>query len=703
MRKQIAFYKFGWQAVSILILATSLLSSFTFSAEKLTAENCRDLIPQLFRLHLSQHEMSPVYTKRIIKEFITQMDPYNRFLLKSEADAIMNKTDAELQLLGAAAYTGDLSFFNTTLQGFVSTQITRDNELYEKINDKSADIKKEIERQEAVQAAAKKKSAAGASADLKKSVLNAPDTTEKKKDVAEGKKGDGDEDDDDPESKIKWTERPATHEDRLSRLIKFAAGNFRMNKAYLAEPEAMKLALQNISEEHKKYSKVNVATETPKMFLKAFMAAMDPHTVYFDGDDESFSTQLEPTFAGIGVKIRPCPMGAQVDELIKDGPSEKSGKLDQGDQIIAVDGFSLGGLTINKIVQKIKGPKGTDVRLTLLKRKDRTTEQVTLRRAEIQLSDERIKVKTFPTPQGTIGLISVSSFYRNVSKDVKERLIEANKKEPLAGIVLDLRLNQGGYLDEAVAMAGLFIETGSVVGERDGTGIVKWMYDKDPFFFTQPLVVLTSQLSASASEIVSGTLKDYNRGLVVGSTQTFGKGSVQRVISLAGNGWPGEIKITTHQYFCAGGGSTQLKGVEPDLYIKGGKLVDDLLEKASDNPIPWNKVASSVDMSNKNVERWTEWKKKNLATLQETSKKRIENNQEYNDFFDIKKRKAKFEVEKAEKDEYAKAHPNELPPIEKKKDDKDPQANEAVLIAADMAALWGGDKAAANKSTEEAK
>ncbi|MEI6234096.1 MAG: hypothetical protein WCT04_13660, partial [Planctomycetota bacterium] len=172
---------------------------------------------------------------------------------------------------------------------------------------------------------------------------------------------------------------------------------------------------------------------------------------------------------------------------------------------------------------------------------------------------------------------------------------------------------------------------------------------------------------------------------------------------LAGNGWPGEIKITTHQYFCAGGGSTQLKGVEPDLYIKGGKLVDDLLEKASDNPIPWNKVASSVDMSNKNVERWTEWKKKNLATLQETSKKRIENNQEYNDFFDIKKRKAKFEVEKAEKDEYAKAHPNELPPIEKKKDDKDPQANEAVLIAADMAALWGGDKAAANKSTEEAK
>jgi len=196
-------------------------------------------------------------------------------------------------------------------------------------------------------------------------------------------------------------------------------------------------------------------------------------------------------------------------------------------------------------------------------------------------------------------------------------------------------------------------------------------------------------------------LKDYNRAIIVGPTQTFGKGTVQRVIPLAGNGWPGEIKITTHQYFCAGGASTQLKGVEPDVVIKGSKLVDDLLEKASDNPIPWNKIATSVDMANKNVERWTEWKKNNVAMLQENSKKRVEKNHDYQDFFDVKKRKAKFEADKAEKEQLAKLHPNDPPPIDKKKDDKDPQAEEAALIVSDMAATWNSDKAAANKPTVE--
>ena len=701
MRKQVAFYKLGWQAASVLILAASLFSSFSFSAEKLTAENVKDLIPQLFHLHLSQHEMSPVFTKRVIKEYLTQMDPYNRFYLKSEAEAILNKSDDELKALADKVLAGDLAFYNETLQKFVDVQIARDDAFYDKITDKSDDIKKEAERKEATKPVAAIKPDGANPLDIKKSViekLETPKTDAKKTETAAA-----DEEDDDPDLKIKWTERPATQEDRMTRLIKFAAGNFRMNKGYLSEPEAMKLALQNVSEEHKKYKKVDVTTETPKMFLKAFMAAMDPHTVYFDGDDEGFGVQLEPSFAGIGVKIRPCPMGCQVDELIKDGPSEKSGKLIAGDQIIAVDGVSLGGLTINKIVQKIKGPKGTDVRLTVLKR-NQPTEIVTLRRAEIQLADERVKVKTFQTPQGNIGLISVASFYRGVHKDVKERLIEANKKEPLVGIIMDLRANQGGYLDEAVDMAGLFIETGSVVGERNGAGVVNWMYDKDPFFFSQPLVVLTSQLSASASEIVSGSLKDYNRAIIVGPTQTFGKGTVQRVIPLAGNGLPGEIKITTHQYFCAGGASTQLKGVEPDVFIPGSKLVDDLLEKASDNPVPWNKIPSSVDMANKNVERWTNWKAKNVAMLQENSKKRVDKNQDYKDYFDVKKRKAKYDLEKAERDQIAKLHPNDPPPIEKKKDEKDPQADEAVLIAADMAALWNTDTAAVNKpSANEAK
>ena len=720
MRKQVAILQFGWQAASVLILVATLLTSTlpSFSAEKLTADNVRELVPQLFRLHLSQHEMAPAFTKRVIKEYLTQLDPYNRFYLKSEADALMNKSDDDLQKLADKAMAGDLKFFQDILQGFIDTQIARDDKFYDTIDERRPDIKKEAERKDATKPVAKtddpKPKADPDKTDKKvepptgdvEAAKGIPKNDIKKVEnpAADAKKAEpvvADDDEEDADTKIKWTERPATHEDRMTRLIKFAAGNYRMNRGYLSEAESMKLALQNVSEEHRKYKKFAVETETPKLFLKAFMAAMDPHTVYFDGDDEPFGSGLEPSFAGIGVKIRPCPMGAAVDELIKDGPCDKSGKIDPGDQIIAVDGFSLGGLPISKIVQKIKGEKGTEVRLTIIKRKDKSTEIVTLKRATIELADERVKVKKYKTPQGTIGLISVASFYRGVHKDVKERLIEANKTDPLAGIVLDLRTNQGGYLDEAVELAGLFIETGSVVGERDGMGLVKWMYDKDPFYFTQPLVILTSQLSASASEIVAGSLKDYNRAMIVGPTQTFGKGTVQRVIPLsAALRLPGEIKITTHQYFCAGGASTQLKGVEPDVFIPGSKLVDDLLEKASDNPVPWNKIDSSVDATNKNVLLWSEWKKNNVAMLQENSKKRLATNQEYKDFFDLKKRKAKYEAEKAEKAAAQKDHPDDAPPIEKKKDEKDPQADEAALIAADMATTWITDKTAANKPVE---
>jgi carboxyl-terminal processing protease len=350
-------------------------------------------------------------------------------------------------------------------------------------------------------------------------------------------------------------------------------------------------------------------------------------------------------------------------------------------------------------VQKIKGEKGTEVNLTVLKRESKKTEQIVLIRNDIQLADMRIKVKKIETPQGTIGLVSVQNFYRNVSKDVKERIIEANKEKPLAGIVLDLRYNQGGYLDEAVGLAGLFIETGPVVGERDGAGAIDWKYDRDSFHFDQPLVILTSQFSASASEIVAGSLKDYNRAVLVSSTQTFGKGSVQRVISLPQTqlNLPGEIKITTHQYFLAGGASTQIKGVEPDVTIPGLKLEKDLLESAADHPIPWNRIDSRIDATNKDVIRWAAWKTNAVAMLQENSKKRLEHDQDYKDFFDIKKRKEKAEVERKKA---ADRKPDEPPPLpDKNKDEKDPQATEAVAICADMVASWSGDKTAAAKST----
>ena len=349
------------------------------------------------------------------------------------------------------------------------------------------------------------------------------------------------------------------------------------------------------------------------------------------------------------------------------------------------------GLPLTRIVHRIKGPKGTDVTLHVLKRSTREKETIILKRDTIQLADIRVKGKKFDTPAGPIGLISVQNFYRDVHADVRERLRELSKDKPLVGVILDLRDNHGGYLEEAVALTGLFIKSGPVVGERDGSGDVDWKRDNDGIsYFDGPMVVLTNQFSASASEIVAGALKDYDRALIVAPTQTFGKGTVQRVIS-RGKLAPGEIKITTHQYFLPGGDSVQIKGVEPDVLIPGPKLLDDegYLERASDNPIKFASIPGALERTNTDVHAWTEWKEHSLGTIKDKSKLRVEANPSF------KNQKRKPKVSDPAKSATP-PNPNEPPPLADHKEDKDPAADEAVNIIQDMLPSWPGfDKQAA--------
>ncbi len=678
---------FGWQLVSVLVLVSGLaVQSFApsaMAAEKLTAEQVAGLVPQLFRLHLSQREMTPALTKRMLKEYVTQLDPANRFYLKGEADAIVNLSEDELKKIGDQAINNsDFSHFRNILTKFIDTQIARDSKLYESLATREDEIKHEADKKT-------KKVATATQPNVQDPLKENPSKNDIVKKV-EAAKPDAvaAEDEDEEADKIKWTERPATQTERETRVMKAAAALYAINTSYLSENEAFKLALQTLAEERNKWAKTNLEEQVPILFLKSFMAAMDPHTTYFDAEEDDFAERLERNFAGIGVQIRQCPLGAQVEDIIKGGPSEKSGKFARGDQIVAVDSFPLAGLPINKIVKKIKGVKGSEVKLTVLKKESKTNEIIAIKRDTIELAEMRVKGKKYDTPAGPIGVISVQNFYRMVHKDVKDRINELSVDKPLAGIVLDLRFNQGGYLEEAVSLAGLFIESGAVVGERDGQNKIDWKYDFDNFAFTCPLVILTSQFSASASEIVAGTLKDYNRAVIVAPTQTFGKGTVQRVLPLSNLNLPGEIKITTHQYFVAGGDSTQLKGVMPDVTIPGPKLLDDMLERAADNPVPFNKIDGRIDTKNKDYQRWTNWKEGHLAELQANSNKRTAA-QDYKDAFDPKKRKAKAEAEKEKKEKEAKRKPDEAPALDDpKKEEKDFQADEAVAIVQDMIATW---------------
>jgi len=671
-----------------LLLVLALLAGLwpvpSQAAEKLTAEQVAALVPQLFRLHLKEREMNPPLMKRLLKEFVNNLDPTRSFFLKSEAEAIANLRDEDLKCLADRAREADFSSFATILSNFLKTQVARDEALYDGLEGRAEEIK----------ALSKEKPKAVAGTSNK----TPPDKAAPKESTAQAEAPAATpEDDEENEGGIKWTERPATNLERETRLLRSAALAFRIHRTYMSDNDAMRQALQSVREDRKKWLKAKLEDEVPKLFLKSFMTAMDPHTAYFDAEeDEEFTARLEPSFAGIGVQIRPVPMGAYVEEVIKGGPAERSGKFARGDQIVRVDDVVLAGMTINKIVRRIKGEKGTDVKLTVLKRNTQQTEPITLKRDTIKLADLRVKGKKFETPAGVVGMVSVTTFYRSddkdghtngVTEDVRDRILELSKDKPLAGLVLDLRDNHGGYLEEAVALAGLFIGAGPIVGERDGRKNEDWKYDRDPnIVYAGPLVVLVNQFSASASEIVAGALKDYGRAVVASPTQTFGKGTVQRVIPLSTLNLPGEIKITTHQYFLAGGSSVQQKGVEPDVVIPGAKLYAEALEKAQEGSIPWDTIKGKLDTTNPDVQHWTEWKTQNTAILQGRSNARVAANPKIKDFFDLKKRRAKLE---AEQQQEKPRNPDEAPPLpDTKKDEEDPQAEEAVAIAQDMAATW---------------
>jgi hypothetical protein len=262
-----------------------------------------------------------------------------------------------------------------------------------------------------------------------------------------------------------------------------------------------------------------------------------------------------------------------------------------------------------------------------------------------------------------------------------------SKEKPLAGVVLDLRSNSGGSLEEAVRLVGLFIKSGPVVGERDGRNHVAWQKDRDrEIAFDGPLVILTNQFSASASEIVAGTLKAYGRAMIVGHTQTFGKGTVQQVLPLGPDHLPGDLKLTIAQYYLADGSSVQLKGVEPDVVIPGPKLLDEegLLERATPSALPWDQIPGLLDKARPEVKLWTDWKTGNLALLQEKSKVRVAANQPLLDAFDPAK--LKEAAAKAE-DGAEPANPDAPPALDEKKD-KDYQADEAAAIINDMIPTW---------------
>lgn len=345
------------------------------------------------------------------------------------------------------------------------------------------------------------------------------------------------------------------------------------------------------------------------LYVNAIVSEYDPHTNYLPPQDKDrFDIAMSGQLEGIGAQLQKRMDVIKIMEVISGGPAWRGDELEVGDEILKVrqedeeQPVSVVGMRLDDAVDLIKGPKGTVVELTVRK-VDGTVGEISITRDVVEIEETYAKASMVEKEGMNFGLINLPKFYfnmedyteRNAASDVEKEIVRL-KEQGMEGLVLDLRNNGGGSLKTVVDIAGLFIEDGPIVqvkSKMEGRDILK---DRNKeVLWDGPLVILVNELSASASEILAAAMQDYKRGIVIGSKQTYGKGTVQNVLDL--NRWVrnsdfdlGALKLTTQKFYRISGGSTQLEGVKSDVVVPDRYSYIDIGEKDQENPLPWDQI-----------------------------------------------------------------------------------------------------------------
>jgi carboxyl-terminal processing protease len=358
--------------------------------------------------------------------------------------------------------------------------------------------------------------------------------------------------------------------------------------------------------------------EVVNFFLSCLASTYDPHTEYMSHTEiNNFNIQMKHSLVGIGALLGKKDDGVEIQGIVVGGPADKQGELQLDDKIISVAQGENGEFVdvrykrkLQDIVDMIRGEVDTTVRLKIVPADDpSSTKVIAIKRAEVELKDKVASAELIETPSAIgkplkIGWIQLPSFYADmeegkVSTTVDcERLLRRLMKEGMEGLVFDLRGNGGGSLEEAIKLTGLFIPAGPVVQAKDWReSISNRSSDADRPVYDGPLIVLTDKASASASEIFAAALQDYNRALIVGDKSTFGKGTVQTILPVerympffADKSRAGALKVTIQKFYRIAGGSTQLRGVVPDLILPSLRDVMEIGESSAENPLPYDTI-----------------------------------------------------------------------------------------------------------------
>lgn len=536
--------------------------------------------------HYDPKEMDNVFSASIYKNFIEAMDPLKRYFLASDLEEFsVYETEIDDQIRNK-----ELTFFNAVFERYMK-RVEESKSYYKDILntpfDYSANEKINVDYDELPYVSTKKELKERWRKQLKFSTIsNYYDLVEEKNNAP-----------------IKKKEAEEKGEEYI-------------------ESDNAKLSLEEMEEKARKTSMTalddyyNFTNDLERkdyfaVFLNAVVAEFDPHTNYFAPPDrDRFDLRMSGKLEGIGARLQKKNDYITIVEVISGGPVWRGEHMEVGDAILKVkqedeeEPVSIVGMRVDDAVKLIKGPKGTKVTLTV-KRVDGSIEEEVITRDVVELEETYAKSSIIEKEEKKFGLINLPAFYfdmkdygeRNAATDVKKE-IENLKAEGMEGLVLDLRDNGGGSLRTAVDIAGLFIKEGPVVQVASGGKRKEVLEDEnEEIVWDGPLVILVNELSASASEILAAAMQDYKRAIIIGSKQSYGKGTVQNMIDL--NQWlrqndmgdMGALKLTTQKFYRVNGGSTQLEGVKSDVVMPDRYSYIEIGERDYDNPLPYDKIS----------------------------------------------------------------------------------------------------------------
>lgn len=624
------FMKRNYKIVLVVVALSAALWSFVPRELKNDPEKDKLLLELLTfvieRGHYDPAKIDDTFSKGVYKDYLEAIDPSKRFFLQSDIDEFSKyETKIDDQILSR-----DLTFFDLTYNRLLQ-RIEESKKYYKDILAKPFDYKKnETFNTDYAEHSYAKNSDELRERWYKQIKLSTLASLTNKLEIQEGKNVA----DNDDLSDLTATEKAKKEEEQKKEKKEIEKKPFDV-----LEKETRESQLKSLNE-YFGFIKDLDRDDWFSVYINSIATRFDPHTSYFAPDDkERFDVSMSGKLEGIGARLQKKNDFTEITELISGGPAWRGKQLEPGDVVLKVgqgdkEPVDVVGMRLDDVVKKIKGPKGTEVRLTV-KKTDGTIKIISIIRDEVEIEETYAKSSVVEKNGKKYGIIYLPKFYidfenadsRDAGKDIALE-VERLKQAGVQGIVMDVRDNGGGSLKTVVDIAGLFIEKGPIVQIKSAGKKKEILYDKDAKVqWDGPLVVMVNSFSASASEILAAAIQDYKRGVIIGSTQTYGKGTVQNVIDLNqflrsnSMGDLGALKTTTQKFYRINGGSTQLNGVSSDVALPDRYSYIKMGERDIDNAMPWDKIDAA------DYKVWD--KQGNFDLAVENSKRRMEKSEQF--------------------------------------------------------------------------